>query len=122
MTADLSFGQWLQQRRKALDLTQAELGRRVGYARVTIHKIETHALRPSRQMAEKLADELGIATNERAAFLRFARTDARADLPASTPPLPKRAAAPGALAGRHNLPVYPTRFIGREDEVRAAQS
>lgn len=81
MTADLSFGRWLQQRRNTLDLTQAELGLRVGYARVTIHKIETDALRPSRQMAEKLADELGIGLEEREAFLRFARTDIRAGLP-----------------------------------------
>ncbi len=30
---DLSFGRWVQRRRKALDLTQAELAQRVGYAR-----------------------------------------------------------------------------------------
>ena len=56
---DLSFGRWLQRRRKALDMTQADLGNRVGYATVTIHKIETDQLRPSRAMAHRLADDLG---------------------------------------------------------------
>ena len=31
-----SFGQWLKQRRKTLDLTQAELARQVGCATVTL--------------------------------------------------------------------------------------
>jgi len=44
-----------------------------GYARVTIHKIETDQLRASRQMAEKLAGALAIDPTEREAFLRFAR-------------------------------------------------
>jgi transcriptional regulator with XRE-family HTH domain len=69
MYADLTFGNWLQRKRKALDLTQAELAQRVGYARVTIHKIETDEFRPSRQMAERLAGELTIALAERPAFL-----------------------------------------------------
>jgi len=33
---DFSFGVWLQRRRRALDMTQAELGRRVGIAAATI--------------------------------------------------------------------------------------
>jgi predicted ATPase/transcriptional regulator with XRE-family HTH domain len=116
MDADLTFGHWLQLRRKTLDLTQGELAQRVGYARVTIHKIETDALRPSRQMVEKLVDELAIAPTERQAFIRFARDDPRADL--SLVPLPERARVPGSLPRRHNLPVLLTRFIGREKEVQ----
>jgi transcriptional regulator with XRE-family HTH domain len=73
MYADLTFGNWLQRKRKALDLTQAELAQRVGYARVTIHKIETDELHPSRQMAERLADELTIALAERPAFAASSR-------------------------------------------------
>ena len=116
MDADLSFGHWLQLRRKTLDLTQGELAQRVGYARVTIHKIETDALRPSRQMVEKLVDELAIAPNERQAFMRFARDDSRADL--SLVPLPERVPVPRFLPRHHNLPVLLTRFIGREKEVQ----
>ena len=73
---DLSFGRWLQRRRKALDLTQAELSRRLGCATVTIHKIETEQLRPSRQMAHRLPEELAVAPNERDSFVRFARAEA----------------------------------------------
>jgi len=40
---------------------------------VTIRKIEADALRPSVQVAEKLADSLAIPPEERAAFLKAAR-------------------------------------------------
>jgi len=69
----VSFGAWVQQRRKALDLTQAELAGRVGCAVVTIKKIEQDERRPSRQMAELLADHLRIPSLERETFLRRAR-------------------------------------------------
>ena len=69
----VSFGAWVQQRRKALDLTQAELAGRVGCAVVTIKKIEGDERRPSRHMAELLADRLRIPSLEREAFLRRAR-------------------------------------------------
>ena len=35
---DVSFGEWLKQRRKALDLTQNELAERVGCSLATIRK------------------------------------------------------------------------------------
>src|SRR6266508_3360810 len=50
-----SFGYWLRRRRRALDLTQGDLARRVGCATETIRKIETDMRRPSRQMAERMA-------------------------------------------------------------------
>src|ERR1051326_7747864 len=40
----------LLRQRKALDMTHAELANRVGYASVTIHKIETDQLRPSHEI------------------------------------------------------------------------
>ncbi len=39
MPDNASFGSWLKQRRKTLDLTQAELARLVGCATVTIHSL-----------------------------------------------------------------------------------
>ena len=63
MDADLTFGHWLQLRRKTLDLTQGELAQRVGYARVTIHKIETDALRPSRTKLSILPGSLLVTRN-----------------------------------------------------------
>jgi transcriptional regulator with XRE-family HTH domain len=73
MDVDLPFGRWLKRRRVELRLTQAELARRVSYSIVTIRKIESEELRPSLQITERLAEQLGIAAEDRAAFVRFAR-------------------------------------------------
>ncbi len=40
MDGNASFGYWVRRQRKALDLTQAELARRVGCAEGTIRMIE----------------------------------------------------------------------------------
>jgi len=74
MSDFLSFGYWVRRRRKALDVTQEELARRVGCAVVTIRKIEADERRPSVQVAERLADYLYIPPEERLDFLRAART------------------------------------------------
>jgi len=68
-----SFGRWLKQQRKALDLTQEALAKRVGCATETLRKIEADRLRPSRPMAERLAAELGIPLHERETFIHLAR-------------------------------------------------
>jgi class 3 adenylate cyclase/DNA-binding XRE family transcriptional regulator len=69
----VSFGTWLKRRRKALDLTQADLARLVGCAVVSIRKIEADEQRPSRQTAERLAQHLHIAAEDQATFVQFAR-------------------------------------------------
>src|SRR4051794_22786634 len=74
MPDETSFGSWLKQHRKTLDLTQAELARLVGCATVTMHKIEADGLRPSRQLAEQLAVALEIPPDAIASFLHAART------------------------------------------------
>src|SRR5687767_15010859 len=95
-----SFGAWLKQRRKALDLTQAELGSRVGCAMMTIQKIEAEARRPSKIMAERLAGALEIADAERAAFLHLACADLATDrIP------PSAAAPPLSFPGTMDLPL-----------------
>ena len=73
MDSIVSFGYWVRRRRKALDLTQTTLARRVGCSVVMIRKIERDERRPSRQMAELLADHLLIPEEERGNFLRMAR-------------------------------------------------
>jgi serine/threonine protein kinase/DNA-binding XRE family transcriptional regulator len=86
MDRDISFGSIVKEHRQALDLTQAELARRVACATITIRKIETDALRPSIQIAERLASSLKIPLEDRAAFVRLART---ASLKTPTPqPIP----------------------------------
>ena len=68
------FGYWLRRRRKALDLTQEALAAAVACSRFAIRKIEADERRPSRRLAERLAEKLGIPLEERAAFLDAARS------------------------------------------------
>ncbi|HEU5104197.1 MAG TPA: tetratricopeptide repeat protein [Roseiflexaceae bacterium] len=70
---EFSFGAWLQRRRRALDMTQADLGRRVGIAGASIRKIEADERRPSTQVAERLADALAVPPGGRALFVSAAR-------------------------------------------------
>jgi WD40 repeat protein/transcriptional regulator with XRE-family HTH domain len=69
-----SFKAWFKQRRKALDLTQGELAQQAGCSIYTVQRIEEGVLRPSRQLGELLAAALAIPQEERAAFVRWART------------------------------------------------
>lgn len=73
MNLDPSFGHFVRQRRRKLDLTQEELARRVGCAAITIRKIEADDARASVQIAERLAMALAIPLDERAGFVRRAR-------------------------------------------------
>ena len=70
-----SFGRWVRTRRRELGLTQDELARRVGCAQITLRKIEHDDLRPSVQIAERLAMALNIPLEERAIFVRLARAE-----------------------------------------------
>jgi tetratricopeptide (TPR) repeat protein/transcriptional regulator with XRE-family HTH domain len=68
-----SFGEWVQRRRKTLDLSRAGLAQKVGCAVVTIKKIEQDERRPSQQMAQLLAEHLAIPKALRRDFMRMAR-------------------------------------------------
>ena len=109
-----SFGDWLKRKRKALDLTQAELASQVGCSAAAIRKLEAEERRPSAQIAERLAEIFYIAPDERANFLRFARGELRSapadnkeDFPWHTSSRPTRS----------NLPATVTSLVGREQEI-----
>ncbi|NWG05882.1 MAG: tetratricopeptide repeat protein [Chloroflexi bacterium] len=68
-----TFGKWVRTRRRQLDLTQSELGKRAGCSGAAIRKIEADERKPSRQLAELLAQVLQIPASERELFLQFAR-------------------------------------------------
>lgn len=70
---NLSFGDWLRQRRKLLDLTQQALADQVGCSVETIRKIEGQTRRPSRHLAAIMAKHLRIPVTEQTAFVEFAR-------------------------------------------------
>ncbi len=69
----VSFGAWVQRRRKALDLTQKELAAQIGLSPVSLTKLERDERRPSRQVAWLLAEALIIPVSEREVFVRAAR-------------------------------------------------
>ena len=118
-----SFGYWVMRRRKALDLTRAGLAQRVSCSPETIKKIERDERRPSRQVAELLAAALAVSDEERELFLRAARGEGPVDrLSIDGRPLPlpsqkPRPGNPGPGFPGHNLPLYLSSFIGREDEI-----
>lgn len=118
MDDPLTYGAWVRRRRRELDLTQAELARRVSCARTTIEKLEADARRPSKAMAERLADVLLLAPDARPAFVRGARSGWMSEDPGL---LTSPAAAERAGPGRA-LPVPLTPLIGRAREVAAVCS
>src|SRR4051794_41124367 len=87
-----TFAQWLKRSRRRLDLTQEELAARVGYANPTLQKIERGVRRPSRELAERLAETLAIPEHERPRFLQLARVGQvqTSDLVAERPIQPLR--------------------------------
>ncbi len=117
MTLETSFGRWLQQRRRALDLTQAELARQVGCATVTIHKLELEERRPSKEIAARLAECLQIPDEDRSAFLAFARGESSTKIPAPPPARDDPAPWRRSMRPRTNLPTPSTPLIGREQEL-----
>jgi len=104
MAETKSFGEWLRHRRREMDLTQEELARQVGCARITVRKIEAGQMRPSKQLAEILMEQLRVAADERESFMHFARGGESAQSITTAVPL-------------DNLPHPISSFIGREREI-----
>ena len=109
----LTFGSWVKQRRRELDLTQEELSLRVGCSLVLIQKIEGGRRRPSKQIAELLAQHLAVPDGDRQDFVRFAR--------ARSVPSPTNAGTPWRTLRRQftNLPAQPNPLFGRQEAVEA---
>ncbi|HEX6287967.1 MAG TPA: tetratricopeptide repeat protein [Herpetosiphonaceae bacterium] len=116
-----SFGSWLKQQRKTAGLTQGELARRIGCALITIQKIEAGERRPSVQIAQRLAERLEIAPDERPAFLAWARREPPADHRAQPAESNRQAPWQHGYCARNNLPMPLTPLIGREREVAAVR-
>ncbi len=117
----LSFGEWLKRRRRELDLTRAELAARASCSVFALRKIENGERRPSKQLAELIAQALDIPSGERATFIKVARGELdleRLHSPAQAPShLSQPAARPSPIP--ENLPRALTPFIGREPELVA---
>lgn len=117
MTILYSFGDWVRRRRKALDLTQQQLANRAGCSLAALQKIERDERRPSRQLATLLADQLQVPTDQRDQFIQVARGERLAEtLTVVSQPL-EVISKPQSDLPRLNLPIPPTRLIGREPEL-----
>ncbi len=110
-----SFGYWLRRRRRALDLTQAQLAQRVSCSGFSIRKIEADERRPSRRLAERLAASLAIPEEERREFLDAARASRASEgLRLDAEPVGSSSEQPLGSAVRSLRDVTP--FVGRSNE------
>ncbi len=113
METTASFGTWLSQRRRSLNLTRNELAQRVGCSVSTLRKIESDERRPSLQIAELLAQHLQVPIDQRLLFLKVARGELSV-LRLESQAVGDQATSPPSAS---NLPMATTRFIGREHEL-----
>jgi predicted ATPase/DNA-binding XRE family transcriptional regulator len=117
--SDHSFGNWIKRLRKALDLTQGELAQRVGCSPSLIFKIESDERRPSRQIAELLAQHLEIPPDQRDLFLKVARQEKAVDRLGDVPPHSGIAVGSARQPFPPSLPHPLTPLVGREHELHA---
>lgn len=68
-----SFGSWVKINRRALGLTQEEFARMVYCASITLRKIESNQLRPSRELAYSIVEKVGAPPEERELLVVWAR-------------------------------------------------
>jgi predicted ATPase/DNA-binding CsgD family transcriptional regulator/transcriptional regulator with XRE-family HTH domain len=125
LDAPLEFDRWLKRLRTAMDVTQDTFAEQVGCSTETIRAFEAGRRRPSRAMAERLADVLQLSPEQRLLFLRSARgiaerapqligaATAARSTPPSAPPAQALASTP---AGPARLPNPPNMLIGRHAE------
>jgi len=118
--APVFFGDWLKQRRKALDLTQSELAQQADCSVFALRKIEAGERRPSKQLALLLARSLKIPTEEYETFIRVARAELSAERLRRQMGVvrPVHTAAPSdRFALPSNLPMMSAPLLGRETEL-----
>ena len=119
MEREISFGNWIKRRRKALDLTQQDLASRIGCSISLIFKIESDERRPSRQITQLLAEHLDIPLDQRALFMKVARREKAVDtLEGLLSPYTFQPVT-GSQRSQYPLPQPLTSLIGRENEARA---
>jgi predicted ATPase/transcriptional regulator with XRE-family HTH domain len=127
-TEEITFNLWIRQRRRALDLTQDELAECVGCSRIAVQKIELGERRPSKQVAQRLAECLQLSREEQEAFVRYARGEAGSGdpypggfllpVPAASPSVSSKLKRPNP----NNLSAPLTRLLGRGQELAEASA
>ena len=104
---EIPFGKWLRNQRRSLDLSRQALADGAGCAEITLRRIESGSLKPSKELAAILLSKVGIPEAEHAAWIRFAR---------GLSGIPGKQDEPAASRPRSHMPVFLTSFVGREKE------
>ncbi len=131
MSSGSTFGGWLRQRRNETGVTQEGLADELGFSLALLRKLESAERRPSGQIVTLLAEHFRIPTDEREAFMAFARTGKTATDtsfnrladPASDVSDSGKSQSPWRrmYLRQTNLPALLTPIIGRERELGSAQ-
>jgi transcriptional regulator with XRE-family HTH domain len=104
MQEELSFAVWLRKQRRALDLSRQAFADQAGCAEVTLRRIEAGTLKPSRELASIILEQLGIPETERPRWISYARVLSGFPLSSALP----------SNKPITNLPAQITTFIGRK--------
>lgn len=111
-----SFGQWVRRLRTQQDLTQEALAELAYCSVQTIRFFETGKRRPSLEMAERLAEVLGVPTAQQEEFLRLARQPLEKQEVAPEKKDEAATTLPVQPALQATLPQAATTLVGREGE------
>src|SRR5688572_21573788 len=117
METESSFGAWIRRRRTALGLLQKELAQTVGCSVPALQKIVRDERRPSRSMAERLAEALDVPADERALFVQAARGERLVERLSAGPQPIAPTPEPRSARVHAALPVPATALFGREQEL-----
>ncbi|MFN8444747.1 MAG: helix-turn-helix domain-containing protein [Caldilineaceae bacterium] len=112
-----TFGQWVKKLRAEQDLTQEECSELVGCATATLRAFEIGLRRPSREMAERIADVLKVPVTQRSEFTRLARQPLEVSQPEPAEAEPINLHPTASPLPSLPQPSYP--MIGREAERNA---
>jgi len=149
MDSPVFFGEWVKRRRKALDLTQEQLAQSAGCSIFALRKIESGERRPSRQLAELLADPLEISSEEKETFVKVARgtlnlerlqppllgpsfisildtstlpsTPVGSAIPGQSGSVQPLSASPQPATVLNRIPLQATPLLGRDSELAAME-
>jgi predicted ATPase len=113
MVNNISFSEWLKQRRKALGLTQEQIAFRLSCSVIYLRKLESGERRPSTQMVDQLVKIFNISQSEQPRFLRFARSG----LEISPNEFAENNQNEAGASNHFNIPLPASRIIGREQAI-----
>lgn len=124
LNSPIFFGDWVKRRRKALDLTQEQLANRASCSKHAVRKIESGERRPSRQLAELLANALDLPPEEKPQFIKVARGETNLER-LSSPLLESSFTSSLDLqppTQQSRIPLQPKPVIGRESELASMEN